>query len=98
MGGWNRRNSLLLPGVLLMVVGGALRTVETITLTPSATRVLADISAPAEESARNALRQTVIEAANLKKVVRPPGWLGWSMLSLGFVLAAAGIRPVVPIT
>jgi len=89
----NRKKSLFLLGVLLMALGGALRMVEAITLTPAATRALANIAAQAEESARNALRQSVIEAGNLKRTVRPPGWVGWLLLSLGFVLSAASLRP-----
>ncbi|MFM2093978.1 MAG: hypothetical protein RIS70_1102 [Planctomycetota bacterium] len=89
----NQRQWSLFLGLVLIVSGLVLRGVESATLTPEATRMLAQISGPPAESVQGQLRQVVLDTNAVRKVVQPPKWLGWLLLSLGGFLAAYSVRP-----
>lgn len=81
------RNQYFLAGLLLLFLGIQFRMVETVVLTPELTQFLAQrTSRPL--AAVNATTQSLLQAEQplAKKIVRPPDWLGWSLLSLGSVL------------
>lgn len=88
-----KRQWILFLGIMLIAVGVTLRCVESATLTPGATRVLAQISGPPPESVQGQLRQAVLDTNSVRKVVQPPSWLGWMLLSLGGFLTAYSLRP-----
>lgn len=81
------RNQFFFAGLLCLLLGGQFRTVESFELTPDFTQFLAERSGH-PLAAVNAATQTLVQADEppAKKVVYPPEWLGWSLLSLGSVL------------
>ena len=78
-------------GVVLLLFGLQLRTVEAFVCSPQATQVLADWAGPQKETAQGALHRFVVEKTEHRHVFTPPPWAGWAVLSLGFVLFAHGI-------
>lgn len=75
------RNQFLMFGVIVLLLGIQLRTFDSFTLSEKATHFIAvrlQESSPA----------TPVEAlAPLpRKVLRPPQWVGWSLISVGSVL------------
>ena len=78
-------------GVVLILLGLQLRTVEAFVCSPEATRVLADWTGPAEQTAQGAFHRLVVEKTDHRHVIEPPAWLGWAALSLGFVLTIHGL-------
>jgi hypothetical protein len=78
-------------GVVLLLFGLQLRTVEAFVCTPPATEVLTNWFGAAENSAQGALQRMVVEKTGHRHIVEPPSWLGWAMMSLGFVLFMHGL-------
>jgi len=74
------RNQFMLAGMLVLLVGFQFRSFESFTLNEKATHFIA--TRLEGQSASTAL----VAAAPAHKVVRPPQWLGWSMMSIGSVL------------
>jgi hypothetical protein len=81
------RNQWLLMGLVVLFLGIQFRLVESCDLTPELTQFLAERSGHPVASVSSA-GQTVTDAKKplIKKRVRPPEWLGWSLLSIGSVL------------
>jgi hypothetical protein len=79
------RNQYFFLGIVLLLMGLQLRTVSSYTLTTDATRFLA-------ERAQNSTGDGAILAltsdigAGPQKVIQPPEWLGWCLVSVGGVL------------
>jgi len=79
------RNQFMMIGVVLLLLGLQLRTFESCTLNPKTTQFLASrFSDSASSAATNTLFAT--NSSAVRKVVRPPSWLGWSLMSIGSVL------------
>jgi hypothetical protein len=78
-------------GVLLLIAGLHLRSVESFVLTTDTTRVLANLTGPSADTAKGAVRQIVIDSAKPQKILTPPRWAGWACLSMGFVLTINGL-------
>ena len=91
------RNQYFLIGLVLLFVGIAFRSVDTIDLTPEFTQFLAERTRhplAAVGATTQALMQS--DKPAVRKTVRPPEWLGWSLISFGGVLilhAAAMKKP-----
>lgn len=81
------RNQWFLMGLILLLLGLQFRLVESADLTPELTAFLAKRAGP-ETAAATKAAQTIAMSDEpvVKKRVRPPEWLGWSLLSLGSVL------------
>lgn len=81
------RNQFLFLAVFLVLLGMQLRMVGSYVLTGEATRFLAE-RAMASADPVGALSGTTPQLpANLPaKVISPPDWLGWCLLSIGAVL------------
>ena len=82
------RNQFFLLGVLFALLGGQFRLVETVVLTPEAAKLLVGAPRPAPTasfSLPNLLPGQQGPTANLR-TIRPPDWLGYSLLSIGAVL------------
>ena len=84
----SRNYALLFLGILLILIGGELRAVESFVLTPAATRVLANFSGPSAETPSGAMRQVLLDTAAPRKIIVPPPWIGWALLSIGIVVSA----------
>ena len=77
-------------GIVLLLLGLQLRTIETFVCTPEATQWMADWTGPSEQTAQGVFQRFVVEKTEHRHVIEPPKWLGWAALSLGFVLTAHG--------
>ena len=85
---WNRNHYFLL-GFFLVLLGGQLRMVDAFVLNEGSTRFLARQAAESESAPLQAASMNLAANSPLpipRKTLRPPRWLGWSLLSLGAVL------------
>ncbi|TWT48460.1 hypothetical protein [Botrimarina hoheduenensis] len=81
------RNQFLFLAIILVLLGMQLRMVQAYELTPEATRFLAQRAMASADPLAAMAGATPALPANLPpKVVRPPDWLGWSLVSIGAVL------------
>lgn len=81
------RNQFLFLAVFLGLLGMQLRMVSSYVLTPEATRFLAErVQAGADPVAAIAGATPELPATLPAKVLSPPDWLGWCLLSVGAVL------------
>jgi hypothetical protein len=78
------RNQFMMIGVVVLLLGLQLRTFESCTLNPKTTQFLASRFSDSTSVTTNTLFATNSPA--VRKVVRPPSWLGWSLMSIGSVL------------
>jgi hypothetical protein len=78
------RNQYFFMGLVILFLGVQLRMVESYTLTQEATRFLAERS---QSSSTNAVFSLTSDmGAGPQKVIQPPEWAGWCLLSVGSVL------------
>ncbi|RIK87428.1 MAG: hypothetical protein DCC67_01805 [Planctomycetota bacterium] len=79
------RNQYFFIGLVVLLIGVQLRMVSSYTLTHEATKFLA-------QRTQNSATQTTVfnlstdVGALPKKVINPPEWLGWCLMSVGCVL------------
>jgi hypothetical protein len=76
------RNHYFLAGLVILMMGIQMRTVDSFVLSSDTTKFLA----ARIPSARGATFVNATGGAGARKTLRPPEWLGWSMLSIGSVL------------
>ena len=79
------RNQYFFLGIVILLMGLQLRMVSSYTLTPDATRFLADRTQMSSTSA-TMVSFTSDMGALPNKVIDPPDWLGWCLISVGAVL------------
>lgn len=77
------RNQYFFAGIVVVLLGVQLRMVSSYELTPEASRLLAQRPA-ATVNAFGAVQQPIAQVA--RRVVTPPEWLGWCLMSVGSVL------------
>ncbi len=77
------RNQFMMIGVVLLLLGLQFRLFDSCTLNPKTTAFLAN-RFQESSSATPSLFSTDTPA--IRKVIRPPAWLGWSLMSIGSVL------------
>lgn len=77
------RNQFFFMGMVVLLLGLQFRWVRSYELTPEATRFLAEQTASADPAAMSLAADIGSPA---KKVIEPPEWLGWCLLSVGSVL------------
>lgn len=79
------RNQFMMIGVVVLLLGLQFRMFESCTLSPKTTQFLASRFSDAGSAAAT---NTFFAAGSpaVRKVVRPPNWLGWSLMSVGSVL------------
>ncbi len=72
------RNQYFFAGLLLLLLGGQLRMIDTIDLTPEFTQFLAERTGH-PLAAVNDVGQSLTQSEKplVKKTVRPPDWIGW---------------------
>ena len=81
------RNQFLFFAVFLALIGMQLRMVSSFVLTSEATRFLAErAQASADPVGAMTGDAPALPATLPRKVVAPPPWLGWCLLSVGAVL------------
>ena len=81
------RNQFFFAGLLCLLLGGQFQMVDSIELTPDFTQFLAERTGHPLASVGTATQTlTQFEEPSAKKVIVPPDWLGWSLVSLGSVL------------
>ena len=78
------RYHVFLVGTVLVLLGLEFRFVDSVVLTPKATRFLAEQTGNPAVAAGDALAGG--EAVLPSKVFRPPEWLSWFLVSVGSVL------------
>ena len=79
------RNQYFFLGIVILLIGVQLRMVSAFVLTDDATRFLAERSqASSTETSLVSLSSDLGTLPN--KVIRPPEWLGWCLISVGAVL------------
>jgi hypothetical protein len=81
------RNQYFFAGLACLLLGLQFRIVETAELTPDFTQFLAERTGHPLATV-NAATQTLTQSDEppAKKTIRPPDWIGWSLISLGSVL------------
>jgi hypothetical protein len=79
------RNQYFFLGVVILLIGLQFRVVSSYILTDDATRFLAERSNRSEMSA-TLVSFTGDMGALPNKVINPPEWLGWCLMSVGSVL------------
>jgi hypothetical protein len=75
------RNHYFLVGIVVLLLGIQLRIVDSFVLNESSTRFIA-----AQTGSGGGKPMLAMVSATPHKVVRPPEWLGWSLMSIGSVL------------
>lgn len=85
------RNQFFFLGMLILLIGIQVRMVESYTLSPEATRFLAERSggatvASAAESPGQFIAANAPASAGVRKTIQPPEWIGWCLISVGAVL------------
>ncbi len=78
------RNQYFFIGVVILLMGVQLRMVSSYVLTAEATRFLAERTQSGSNGALVSLASDM--GAGAQKVIEPPEWLGWCLMSVGAVL------------
>ena len=90
-----RRRHLFVLGLVLLLMGAQFRVIEGYVLNDTATRFLAEHFGDPPTTPKGAVtRAYLATGAPATYTVRPPRWIGYSMLSIGFVLAACFWPPL----
>jgi hypothetical protein len=79
------RNQYFFLGLVILLIGVQLRMVSSYTLTREATKFLAERSQSSGAEATMMALSTDL-GAGPQKVIHPPEWLGWCLMSIGSVL------------
>lgn len=81
------RNQYFFLGALILLVGLQVRSVKAYVLTEDATRFLAERTQSLTSGPDQAMVSFSSESGLLpNKVINPPEWLGWCLISVGVVL------------
>jgi hypothetical protein len=87
------RNHYLIAGLVLLFVGIQLRLVDSYVLNEATTRVLTPQSTGAM-TRNNPLLASITPTP--RKVIKPPEWLGWALMSVGSVLVLHALAMKAP--
>lgn len=79
------RNQFFFLGLLVLLIGIQLRYVSAYVLNPQATKFLAERTGSSQGTS-SFLSMTSGTFAAPRKVLQPPEWLSWCMISMGAVL------------
>jgi hypothetical protein len=81
------RNQFFLAGLVIFLLGVQFRSIESIVLTPQCTRLLGESTGNKTLATADSASSFLGTQATISSMpVRPPEWIGWSLLSLGSVL------------
>ncbi len=78
------RNQFFFLGLVVLLVGLQVRYVSSYVLNPEATKFLADRTG--QTTAASSMFSAIGGDAAPRKVVQPPEWLSWCLISVGAVL------------
>jgi hypothetical protein len=78
------RNQYFFLGVVILLMGLQFRVVNSYVLTPEATKFIAERTKSGAEGALFSLSTDL--GAGPQKVIQPPDWLSWCLMSVGAVL------------
>ena len=74
------RNQFFMIGVFLLLIGIQFRLLDSVTLNEKTTRFLASRSSVTTSSLAS-----IMPTSTVRKVIHPPQWLGWALMSVGGV-------------
>lgn len=81
------RNRYFMIGVLLFLLGIQFRMVESFVLNEPSTRVLARIAKNSQVASQDFSTNLYMNVhPSPKKSIKPPGWLGWALVTAGSVI------------
>jgi hypothetical protein len=81
------RNQYFLAGLVLLFLGFQFRMIDSVVLTPDFTQFLAERSGhPLAAVSVTTSALVPADKSPIKKVVHPPEWIGWFLMSCGAVL------------
>ena len=80
------RNQWFVIGIVVFLIGLQLRAVSAYWLNEESTRFLAERSAETTQAERSLLALTSAAPAAPRKVIQPPEWTGWCLISIGSVV------------
>ena len=80
------RHQFFFIGFLVLLIGVQFRYVSAYVLNPEATRFLAEHTGQASAGMASILTATAGTSAAPRKVLEPPEWLSWCLISVGAVL------------
>ena len=81
------RNQFLFAGLLCLFLGAEFRAVDTFELTPKFTQFLAERTGhPLAGVSATTQTESQSDDPPIKKIVQPPDWIGWALISVGAVL------------
>ena len=80
------RNQFFFIGLVVLLVGLQVRYVSAYVLNPEATRFLAERTGQSSSAATSFFSATAGTSAAPRKVLQPPEWLAWCLISVGAVL------------
>lgn len=81
------RNQFFFLGLVVLFIGLQVRFVTSYVLNPKATKFLAERTGQSQPAASASLfAMTGGTSAGPRKVIEPPEWLGWCLISVGAVL------------
>lgn len=81
------RNRYFMIGVLLFLMGMQFRMVESFVLNESSTRALARLAKNSQIASQDFGTSLYMNVhPSPRKLVKPPGWLGWALLTTGGVI------------
>ena len=84
---WNRQRYFTV-GVVLFLLGVQLRMVDSFVLNEASTRTLYNMAKNSQVVSTDAITGTYMAVApSPKKVIQPPPWLGWVLLTVGGVMS-----------
>jgi hypothetical protein len=78
------RNQFFFIGLMVLLIGLQVRYVSAYVLNPETTKFLADRTG--QSSTATSMFTMFGTATGARKIVQPPEWLSWCMLSIGAVL------------
>jgi hypothetical protein len=81
------RNQFFFLGLVVLLVGLQVRLVSTYVLNPKATKFLAERTGHSQSTvSASFFAMSADSSAAPRKVLQPPEWLGWCLMSVGAVL------------
>jgi hypothetical protein len=80
------RNQFFFIGLVVLLIGLQVRYVSAYVLNPQATQFLAERTGQAPPSGNGAFTVLGSDAVAPRKVLQPPEWLSWCLISVGAVL------------
>lgn len=92
------RNHYFMAGLVVLLLGIQFRMVDSYVLNSRATSYLMEIKGKVSDEGVSQPRILPAMGASPRKVIHPPAWLGWAMMSVGGVLVLQSLAMPKPAT